>query len=208
MIGTMLASRREISSIAQRPQTQPSGETEEGENPSSWKRFCREQGRIAAQQFADRLRAYKDAHTAVCQPDAALAREFSASLCEHLAAMTSTVAEEYGRSSGPPSIVSMHSASLDAASVTSTASSSRQGNKHWWQFFKRGKSFRFGGSGRRRKQSLPVSDREVMQEQTVGQLNLNECWERGRMSWSRCRLVLVRTQGNNQLEMYIPPKVR
>lgn len=204
----MLTSRGEISSVAQRGQTHlPGGSEEEEEDTSSWKRFCREQGRMAAEQFTNRMRAFKDSHTAVCQPDSALAREFSASLCEHLAAMTSTVAEAHGTSG--PSLVSINSAITGNSVQDASSSSSRQGHKHWWQFFKRGKSLRLGGSGRRRNQSVPaVSDRQVMLEQVVSQLNLNDGWERGKMSWSRCRLVLVRTQGNHQLEIYTPHKVR
>ena len=209
MIGAMLATRS-TPALPQRTLLSPV-ELEDDDGTTSWKRFCREQGRLAAELFADRMRAYKEDHSTTTQSDAAMNREFSASMCEHLAALTTTVAEAHGDMSAP-SLVSLNS-TLTANSVPEPAatatSPSRQGHKHWWQFFTRGKNKRTNiSSVKRRKHSAPPPDREVVIDQMVSQLNLNDGWERGRMSWTRCRLVLAKVQGNHQLEIYSPYKVR
>ena len=206
MIGAMLATRS-TPALPQRTLLSPV-EREDEDGTTSWKRFCREQGRLGAEVFTDRMRAFKEDHSTTTQSDAAMVREFSASMCEHLAALTTTVAEAHGDMSAP-SLVSLNS-TLTANSVPEPAatatSPSRQGQKHWWQFFTRGKNKRNVGSVKRRKQSAP--DRDVVLDQIVSQLNLNDGWERGRMSWTRCRLVLAKAQGNHQLEIYSPYKVR
>lgn len=208
VISAMLTTRREASNGVQQGTLSPVDCEEDSRN--SWKRFCREQGRIAAEMFTDRMRAFKEEHSTAMQSDTALAHEFSASMCEHLAALTSTVAEAHGDMSAP-SLVSLSStltatSAQDATSVPTPPS--RQGHKHWWQIFTRGKNKRHGGSTKRpRKSTSSTPNTDVVLDQIVSQMNLNDGWDRGKMSWTKCRLRLVKIQNNYQLEIYCPCKV-
>lgn len=167
--------------------------TRTGGEDSSWKQFCRDQGRQLAEQFVEQLRCYKLTHNVPANSDAAYAREFTASLTEYLTPLTSTVAEVHGENASASTVVTTER----VPSVSPPAK-----DKHWWQFFKRVKS------SRKRKQSDTPVDHNIKLDQIVSQLNFNDGWNRGKLSWSRCRLVLANSRGNYQLEIYSPPKVR
>ena len=164
-----------------------------------WQFFCREEGRRAAEQFLQRLRAYRDAHEEVSSmPESAFMREFSESVSTQLAST------QKPRSSPSPAHL------LNKRDIP---------RPHWWNIFRRSKSFKQGASPKANRRTITlgstdsdlardvVCGREVIIEQTVSQLNISEMSLDGQLSWHKCHLVLVHSQGNHQLEVYSPPKV-
>ena len=202
MITTMLRSRR-VSRERDSAGTPSHDHPESVEARSAryhWQFFCRDEGRRAAEQFLQRLRAYRDAHEEVSSmPESAFMREFSESVSTQLACIT----QKPHSSPSPAHLLNK-----------------RDGSRpHWWNIFRRSKSFKQGSSPRANRKTVAMGSndsdlgreiapgREVIIEQTVNQLNINEMSLDGQLSWFKCHLALVHHQGSHQVEVYSPPKV-
>ncbi len=192
------------------------------EPPSGWERFCRDQAREKLADFLEQARTYRSRDlTAAGIPDSHFASQFSAYLQDELAVRgtcgdhTNTVATGDDRSTTTMNGSATHGhaqgprhggyqyaqARPTRASTTSTGASK---GKSWWNIFKHKWSNKAGGRGR--TSSATEAAASVVLEGTVHLLDMKDPSQE--LSWQPCKLVLVQEQGNYQLEVFCPPKVR
>jgi len=177
---------------------------------SIWERFCREQARESATKFFDKVRRFKERNPSTNDiHDSVFANEFSAAFLEESLTMT--------RSSGM-----MNGLGVSYSNgVSNTMTMSRQGQRKggsahtksggraWWNIFKWTKFSRSESASK--KSSVAGAGGAdtrgvILLEGIVDLLNMNDSMQT--LVWQQCRLVLLQQQGNHQLEVFYPPKVR
>lgn len=178
---------------------------------SIWERFCREQARESATKFFDKVRRFKERNPSTSDiHDSVFANEFSAAFLEESVIMT--------RSSG---MMNGLGVSYSSNGVSNTMTMSRQGQRKggsphtksggraWWNIFKWTKFSRSESASK--KSSVAGAGGAdtrgvILLEGIVDLLNMNDSMQT--LVWQQCRLVLLQQQGNYQLEVFYPPKVR
>ena len=155
-----------------------------------WQTFCREEGKKAAREFLRRLKDYRERHPDVSEP--CCVREFATSLTELLSASCSDLRK---------------SRTVPSPPKPTASSNSKPTKQQWWKIFKRSKSLRHKDSPSRSTGDMIDSNHPgLVLDRVVSQMNLSDSDSCGK--WEKCRLVLINRQGNYQLEIYSPPKVR
>lgn len=158
-----------------------------------WEQFCKDEARRAAHEFLEKVRRLQTRDRSTMEiPESVFASKFSAHFMDEVIDLT-----------GP------------ASELVLPARDKKTGaNKSWWNIFKRKqtkdemnlkKAVWSGGMNQELGRGVS-SAAAVIQESTVKMLDMNNSSQY--LTWQPCRLVLTSEQGNHQLEVYTPPKVR
>ena len=160
-----------------------------------WEQFCKDEARRAAHEFLEKVRRLQTVDRSSMEiPESVFATKFSAHFMDEVMDLTG----------GAPNTINP---------VGDLSGKKKAGaGKSWWNIFKRRQARDDRGalasSATNKNQSngvAPTSSTTVL-EAYVKMLDMGNSSHA--LSWQACRLVLTSEQGNHQLEIYCPPKVR
>ena len=164
-----------------------------------WERFCKDEARRAAHDFLEKVRRLQTIDQSSMEiPENVFATKFSAHFMDEVMDLT-----------GAPN-------DMNVPGDFSRNKKSGTG-KSWWNIFKRKQNSRedrgaLTGSAANKNASNhsvahgAATTTTTILEAQVKMLDMNKSSHE--LSWKACRLVLTSEQGNHQLEIYCPPKVR
>ena len=164
-----------------------------------WERFCKDEARRAAHDFLEKVRRLQTIDQSSMEiPENVFATKFSAHFMDEVMDLT-----------GAPN-------DMNVPGDFSRNKKSGTG-KSWWNIFKRKQNSRedrgaLTGSAANKNASNhsvahgAATTTTTILEAQVKMLDMNKSSHE--LSWKTCRLVLTSEQGNHQLEIYCPPKVR
>ena len=177
---------------------------------SIWERFCRDQARESAEKFFDKVRRFKERNPSTSDiHDSVFANEFSAAFLEESLFMSSGsgIVNGLGVNSSSGGSNTMTMSRQGVVDQRKGGPQSKGGGRSWWNIFKWSKFSKTESGNRKTSTASTVTvGAVVVLEGLVNLLNLNDSVQT--LTWQHCRLVLLQEQGNHQLEVFCPPKVR
>ena len=160
-----------------------------------WEQFCKDEARRTAHEFLEKVRRLQTVDRSVMEiPENVFATKFSAHFMDEVMDLT-----------GAPSNT------VNAVGDFSTKKKGGAG-KSWWNIFKRKQTrddrgpLASSAANKNQSNGVGVTSPTTVLESYVKMLDMGNSSHA--LSWQACRLVLTSKQGNHQLEIYCPPKVR
>ena len=160
-----------------------------------WEQFCKDEARRAAHEFLEKVRRLQTVDRSIMEiPENVFATKFSAHFMDEVMDLTGA-----------------QSNSINAVGDFSTKKKGGAA-KSWWNIFRRKQPRDDRGvvassaASKNQSNGVGVTSPTTILEAYVKMLDMTNCSQA--LSWQACRLVLTSEQGNHQLEIYCPPKVR